>query len=492
MPKAPEELYGRLFADVQRARVFPDQKTFPDAVPKRPVDEIVASYAAAKRSGQPVDLAAFVGTNFLVPETRSLAVPKARGVVEHVNELWRLLERAPDRPVSGSSLLPLPHPYIVPGGRFREIYYWDSYFTMLGLRESGEEAAIQAMMDNFAYLIRNYGHIPNGNRTYYLSRSQPPFFSLMLDLLAEKGGESVYAKYLPELRAEYAYWSDETAPTKHRVALADGAVLSRYYDQGATPRAEAFALDEDVAKRSGRDPAEVYRAIRSACESGWDFSTRWFSDGQNLTSIDVLDVVPVDLNCLLFHLESTLARACRAAGHGDDAKPFEAAARRRKDAVLSHCWSADERFFCDYRISSGRTTGVLTLAGLYPLFFGLATPDQASAVREQIEKRFLKPGGVVTSLVHSGQQWDGPNGWAPLEWITVVGLERYGHRQTASLIARRWIDLNVSVYNRTGKLMEKYNVENASLEAGGGEYPGQDGFGWTNGVLLALMRRFPQ
>jgi alpha,alpha-trehalase len=489
-PAGPDELYGSLFDAVQRARIFPDQKTFPDAVAREAPEEIRRQYLVTKPAGP--ELKRFVEAHFLLPETRSLVVPGAESLEAHLKILWPLLRRQPDRAVPGSSLLPLPHPYIVPGGRFREIYYWDSYFTMLGLRESGQEESIQAMVDNFASLIARYGHIPNGNRTYYLSRSQPPFFALMVEFLAEKKGESVFRTYRDALNAEYDYWMDRTASTHHVITMADGSTLNRYYDQRDTPRPEAFALDEETTGKAGQDRRRVYRDLRSAAESGWDFSSRWFADGKSLASIETTNLAPVDLNCLLFQLERTLAKAWEISGDANRGAELKAAAERRKQAILHYCWSPEDGFFVDYQIEKRQRSRALTLAGVTPLFLQLATPEQANAVAERIEKRFLQPGGAVTTLVATtGEQWDWPNGWAPLEWMTIRGLKNYGHDALATEIARRWIKLNRDVYARTGRMMEKYNVVDLSLAAGGGEYTAQDGFGWTNGVLLKLLSELP-
>lgn len=492
LPPSPEEIYGDLFTDVQRAPVFDDQKTFPDCVPRGDPAAIVAAYVAAKRDHAPVDLGRFVREHFLVPVTAASVVPAEPTLTQHVSALWDVLRRAPDRAVPGSSLLPLPRPYVVPGGRFREVYYWDSYFTMLGLRASGREDLIASMVENFAYELTAFGLIPNGNRTYYLSRSQPPFFALMVELLAEKHGDAVYRRYLPALRAEHAYWMDETFPSRHVVRLADGAVLNRYWDRRDTPRPEAFAQDEALARAAPeRAAGNVCRDLRSAAESGWDFSSRWFGDDRRLATIRTTQLVPVDLNCLLWQLERTLARASDLAGDAAAAARYRTAATARKEAILRECWSEADGFFFDYDLAHGRRSDALTLAGVAPLFLGMATPAQADAVARTMRAKFLRPGGVVTTLVKTGEQWDAPNGWAPLEWMTIRGLARYGHDNLAAEIAHRWIALNRDVYARTGKMMEKYDVENTSLRAGGGEYPSQDGFGWTNGVLLALLRDYP-
>ncbi len=176
----------------------------------------------------------------------------------HIDALWSVLERPPDPPQPNSSLLPLPYRYVVPGGRFREIYYWDSYFTMLGLEQSGRHDLVVEMVKNFAYLIDRFGHVPNGNRSYYLSRSQPPFFAAMIELLAQREGESVYATYLPELSREYEFWMDGAARLapgsayRRVVRLEDGTVLNRYWDDRETPREESYREDVETARLSTR------------------------------------------------------------------------------------------------------------------------------------------------------------------------------------------------------------------------------------------------
>jgi alpha,alpha-trehalase len=493
-PAAPDALYGPLFTAVQRARIFPDQKTFVDCVPRTAPTTIRLTYekwrAAHAGAIDPAELRAFVEAHFLVPEARPVAVPPSAGLAEHIGALWPVLTRAPDVGVPGSSLLSLPNPYVVPGGRFREIYYWDSYFTMLGLRESGRFDLIEAMVGNFAALIERYGMVPNGNRTYYLSRSQPPFFSLMVDLLAERQGNAVYLRYLPALRAEYRYWMDETAPTHHVVRMPDGAIASRYWDQLAQPRDESYVEDASVAARATRAPADVYRDLRSAAESGWDFSTRWFADGKTLETIRTTRVLPVDLNALLQHLEETLALASALAGDRAQSDAFQAAAVARRKLIHRHFWSDRLGCFVDYDLDAQAPAAAPTLAAVVPLFLGLATPDQAESTARVLRRDFLRPGGLMTTLIRSGQQWDAPNGWAPLQWMAVSGLERYGQHELAAEIAHRWMSVTEAVYRRTGKLMEKYNVEDLTLAGGGGEYPTQDGFGWTNGVYLALARRY--
>ncbi|GAC1419518.1 MAG: alpha,alpha-trehalase [Flavisolibacter sp.] len=489
----PEIIYGDLFIDVQLSKVFEDSKTFVDCIPKREPQEIVADYKEQKSRGF-LDLGfrGFIEKNFIIPQKPASDFQTRESyVTSHIHHLWTLLRRKSDTVILGSSLLALPYEYIVPGGRFREIYYWDSYFTMLGLKESKEYALMESMVKNFAYLIDNFGHMPNGNRTYYLSRSQPPFFSLMLDLLSSVMGSEVYLTYLPELEKEYNYWMDSSSATEHLVIMPDQTILNRYYDQQATPRPESYR--EDIFTASNLEPTQrgiFYKNIRAAAESGWDFSSRWLSDPKRLSSIQTTDLVPVDLNCLLYHIEITLSRCYAQKADAHRAGNLSEIASKRKAAIHTYCWSSIHNWYVDYNISLHKPSEELTLAGMFPFFLQTAPRDEIQRVKKVLEEKFLKAGGVVTTLVKSGEQWDFPNGWAPLQWITIVGLESYGQSELAYDIACRWVGLNKRIFHASGKLEEKYDVEDADKQGGGGEYPSQDGFGWTNGVLLALINKY--
>lgn len=496
----PDRIYGELFRDVQMKKVFEDGKTFVDCIPKRNPKSIVADYIQQKTTPA-FNLKQFVEDNFELPRTPQLNyITKEKDVVMHIKNLWGVLRRDPDTIVIGSSLLPLPYPYIVPGGRFREIYYWDSYFTMLGLKASGELDIIENMVNNFAYMIETYGHIPNGNRSYYLSRSQPPFFALMVELLAESKGDSVYLTYMPALEKEYEFWMEgaNTLKTgksyKRVVKLNDSTVLNRYWDDYAAPRQESYKEDVEAARKSGRNQQEMYTHLRAAAESGIDFSARWFADKKTLSSIRVTDFVAVDLNSLLFRLETVLARAKLVAHDDKAAAGLLQKADQRRAAIDKYCWNKSLKYYTDYNFKTRKISDIVTPAGMYPFCVFTKDPDYLSLLARQaaaqVRAKLLQPGGVTASAIKTGQQWDAPNGWPPLTWMTIWGLDRCGQRELARDIAERWIKLNIDVFNRTGKLMEKYNVVDLKLEAGGGEYPSQDGFGWTNGVLLALINKY--
>ncbi|NID10653.1 alpha,alpha-trehalase TreA [Fibrivirga algicola] len=497
---SPERLFGDLFHDVQLSGLFADSKTFVDCTPKQAPEAILAAYHT-ERTQPDFDLDTFVNQQFDRPSAVASGYVSDTSVPtqEHINRLWPHLTRAADVPVANSSRVALPHPYVVPGGRFREIFYWDSYFTMLGLREAGRTDLIRGMLDNFAYLIDTVGFIPNGNRTYFLSRSQPPFFALMVGILADIDGPGVLATYLTQLQKEYDFWMTDVSqlsadkPQSRRVVrLPDGTVLNRYWDELATPRPEAYRQELELtpaAEQRGIDPGVMYKHIRAACESGWDFSSRWLADRHSLVTIHATDIVPVDLNCLLYTLEQTLQQAYKQVGNQERANAFEQLADQRKAAILGTFWNDETGFFHDYDVVAGKQTTALTLAGAFPLFMKLATPDQASRVHDCLKTEFLQPGGWVTTLQKTGQQWDWPNGWAPLQWIVYDGLLTYGFSETTNQGRDRWLALNDKVFKATGKLMEKYNVVDAALTTGGGEYPNQDGFGWTNGVYLAMVTK---
>lgn len=483
-----------LFKDVQLSGLFPDGKLFVDMIPKFPLEEIADRYNS-ESSGTDFRLDEFVTANFDAPASPAATSPESRNlsIQEHIKQLWSTLSRDADVPVPNSTLIPLPYSYVVPGGRFREIYYWDSYFTMLGLAASGRYDLIQAMVDNFTFLIQTVGYIPNGNRTYYLGRSQPPFFAFMVELLAAKNGDMVLVQYLPSLMKEYQFWMQgaEKLSEKHRsermvVRMPAGQILNRYWDLLNTPRPESYREDVALAAGSVRPAEEVYRDLRAAAASGWDFSSRWFSADARFESIQTTEVVPVDLNSLLYKTELIIARACGMAGDTVSEILYHQKAADRAQAIRHYCWDAGRSAYADVNWMDGTHRAVLSLAMAAPLFCGLAQPEEAEQVVVVLMRDFLKEGGLVTTNEHSGQQWDSPNGWAPLQWMAFIGLRNYGFLQEAEIIARNWMKLTESVFLRTGKLMEKYNVIDTHLEAGGGEYEGQDGFGWTNGVYLAL------
>ena len=480
-----------LYEDIQSSGIFPDSKYFVDSIPKESINSILKKYSEQKDTPS-FNLLTFVQQYFQLPEIKADEYSSAKKPIDiHLKELWVVLQRNPEK--TGGTLIDLPFPYIVPGGRFREIYYWDSYFTMLGLRVSGQFDMIENMVKNFAFLIHEVGHIPNGNRTYYISRSQPPFFSFMVGILNAAKGNNILNEYLPALEKEYTFWMDgadklspETKAFRRVVRMDDGSVLNRYWDDDPSPRPEAYIEDLHVAKLSSREPRDVYRHIRAAAESGWDFSSRWFADENHMHSIQTTDLIPVDLNCLLLNLEMMLIHCYLHKKNHESVKLFTEKMTYRVKAIQQYCWNEEKGFYFDYHFKQQKNTDCITMAGCFPLLLGIAEDSQAQAVAVVIKEQLLAAGGVLTTTLQTGQQWDAPNGWAPLQWVAFKGLKNYQQHELADEIRKRWTRLNETTYIETGKMMEKYNVKDIHTKAGGGEYPNQDGFGWTNGVYLAM------
>lgn len=491
----PVLVYKELFFAIHRAGIFKDGKSFADSTARLHPDIIVKTYLK-KREESDFDLSTFVNEYFDLPTVGSTEITAAKDINTHIQQLWQLLRREPDKiKANRSSKVPLPYPYIVPGGRFNEIYYWDSYFTMLGLAHHGHHDMIKSMVDNFKHLIETFGHIPNGNRSYFLSRSQPPFYSLMVKLLLQLLGQDLIPRYLPTLTAEYNFWMkgitdiyESGSPVLRVIRLDQSSLLNRYYDDKDTPREEMYRDDWELINFAEEQSHQLYRDIRAACESGWDFSSRWMRDPEDLSTIHTTDILPVDLNCLLWHLEKLISECHKRIGEEEIAMKYGILALNRKKAIDEYFWDEDKSCYFDYDFKTNSRTRRYSLAMMYPLYFKLSSQEQADAIARVIQEKFLKDGGVVTTPINSRQQWDSPNGWAPLQWITVKGLLNYGHKELAQEIAHRWTRLNDEVFKRTGKMLEKYNVVDTTLEGGGGEYPVQDGFGWTNGVYVALTK----
>ena len=423
----PADRYLELFEHVQSAKIFPDSKTFPDCAPKMDPLDILIRYRKVRRH-RDFDLRKFVENHFWLPEVYSseyVSDPQ-NSLKEHIDQLWPVLTREPQDHIPWSSLLALPQSYIVPGGRFSETYYWDSYFTMLGLAESGREDLLKCMADNFAWMIENYGHIPNGNRTYYLSRSQPPVFALMLE-------------------------------------------------------------DVETAKHSGRPPNEVYRDLRAGAASGWDYSSRWLRDTGRLASIRTTQFIPIDLNAFLFKLESAIANISALKGEKETEALFRQKASARRDAVNRYLWDDENGIYRDYDWRREQLA-LFSAAAIVPLYVGMANHEQADRLANAVRSRLLTPGGILASEYETGEQWDKPNGWAPLQWMAIQGFKMYGDDLLGDEIARNWLKTVNQFYLEQHKLIEKYHIaDGVPREGGGGEYPLQDGFGWTNGVVRRLI-----
>jgi alpha,alpha-trehalase len=387
-------------------------------------------------------------------------------VLQHIDAYWaRIIRQTPEE---RGTLIALPRPYLVPsdderpdGGKmFQEMYYWDSYFMALGVIGTPHAHLARDMADNMAYLFKRFGVVPNGSRYYFLSRSQPPLLTALIRLVYDAGlADRAWLDSMLDvaIREHETVWLG-TAQPHHRVTEKSRG-LSRYFDIN-------------------------YLDMLASCESGWDHSTRcedrWLSH------------LPVDLNAILYARERDIAWGLREIGRADAAGAWEARAETRRVTMLDLFWDDEAGFFFDYDMEHGERNAHVSLAGCYPLWAGVATDEQARTVVETWLPHLLMPGGLVTTLkAQTGRQWAYPNGWAPLQWLIVGGLERYGYSEIAARVMRAWCDNVAAVYARTGALWEKYNVVDLDAKAAvdEGVYGQVRGFGWTNGVFVDFARR---
>ena len=360
---------GELFTAVQSSGIFNDSKTFVDSIPRNKPELIIELYRKEK-SRTNFNLKTFVLSHFNVPSEldEKISLPENRTMKEHIKFLWQFLKRdALSNVNKDSTLIPIPKPYIIPGGRFREIYYWDSYFTMHGLLADGEIETVENMIDNFSYLIDNFGFIPNGNRVYYLTRSQPPFFATIIDLVCKYKNDYKWGlKYLPHLEKEYQFWCGDkkkNITSNHAIEVSEGKYLNRYFDPEELPREESYLEDATTFQEfSIEDRKKMYQHTRSAAESGWDFSSRWFKDQKSLTSCIASDILPVDLNCLLHFSESIISKLNNLNENKDKSYFHSQLAREKVELINKYFWDEEKKFYFDYNWKTKESTNVYSLA----------------------------------------------------------------------------------------------------------------------------------
>lgn len=441
--------------------------------------------------------------------------PEMRAWALEIHSLWKNLSRkVSDRVLEKPelhTLLPLPKPVIIPGSRFREVYYWDSYWVIRGLLASKMYDTAKGIVTNLISLIDEFGYVLNGARAYYTNRSQPPLLSSMIFDIYNQTGEVEFIKSsLPALLKEYEFWTSGI----HKVSIKDdqGEIhnLSRYYAMWNTPRPESSSIDQETASRLSNvcEKTQLYRELASAAESGWDFSTRWMRNASDLTTLSTTYIVPVDLNAFILKMELDIAFFANVTGESSIAARFTEASEARKKAMNAILWNAEKGQWFDYWLTETNTSKDAYTweasnqnqksfaSNFIPLWVNLFHSD--TMMMEKVIQSFqasglLRPAGIATSLTNTGQQWDFPNGWAPLQHLIVEGLVVYGSEEANSLakdIALRWIRTNHAAYQETGAMHEKYDVEKCGEYGDGGEYKPQTGFGWSNGVVLAFLEEF--
>ena len=412
--------------------------------------------------------------------------------------------------LSEQGLLYLPRPYVVPGGRFNEMYGWDSYFTQVGLLRDDDLSMSKDMADNFLYEIRAYDKILNANRTYYLTRSQPPFLTQMLLAVYQRTHERKWLEdAVPALEKYYRYWMSEPHLTPQ-------TGLSRYFDLGDGPAPEALSAERDAQGRTHYDLAKqyfrthkitdydaaqyydaktdqltplFYKADRSMRESGFDPSNRF-----GPFSADIIHYNPVCLNSLLYLMETQTGEIMHILGREAEAATWRKRAQDRAERVNRLMWDAQDGLYYDYDFVSGRVRKYPFLTTFYPLWARIASREQAARVVGNLSK-FEQPGGLQTSTYPSGGQWDAPFGWGPLVFIADQALRRYGYRADADRTAMKFLSLVLQEFQKNGTIVEKYDVVRRATDLGAnirfGYHSNEVGFGWTNAAFTALYDELP-
>ncbi|XP_071054754.1 trehalase-like isoform X2 [Onthophagus taurus] len=515
---------GPILHVVQMARLFNDSKTFVDMHLKASPSEIVKDFGEMMQGADdnPLrqDIKEFVHKNF-EPENNEFDKWAPKDWVENpsylnkindkdlrqygsdVNVIWTKLGRqikdavreSPDR----YSLIWVPKPFIVPGGRFREYYYWDSYWIIDGLLISGMFDTARGMLENFVYLVNKFGHIPNGGRLYYVERSQPPLFVPMVKKYFDATCDIDFIKdNLETLDKEFEYWMKFHMRnfTFNNVDY----TMAAYGDKSRGPRPESYYEDvkaaEYFATTAGKEA--FYTEIKAAAESGWDFSSRWFyspmGDRNNLTYTETTPIIPVDLNSFL-HWNAVILRDFHKMLNSKKADYYDMKAQNLLEAINAVLWDDRSGVWFDFDINTLSKRHVYYASNLVPLYtMSYPQTNQGYYINKVISYLtnldLLKyPFGVPTTLEDTGEQWDFPNVWPPLQHMMIFGLQQSDDpvaKELALNISNKWILTTYNNYIATNSIYEKYNVLYGSYGSGG-EYEVQTGFGWTNGVIISLL-----
>ncbi|ETI31824.1 hypothetical protein F443_21230 [Phytophthora nicotianae P1569] len=560
---------GELLHEVQMQELFPDSKHFVDMPIKATssVDEVLVQFQelkvtfANKTTGTEwkTQLAAFIDQHFdppgaeLVPVTppdykegeipqkiKEIRDEPLRGWAMELHKLWKVLARVPasesaDQASRSSFLhsLPIDTPsdvlarqfngenvLVVPGGRFRESYYWDSYWIVQGLLVSGLHQTARGVVNHLLEYVAEFGFVPNGGRIYYLTRSQPPMLSDMVRLVAkleDANDTSAWdLQYLraavPILEREYDFWMHRgvhghavEVPGFSSQSAGEDFVLNRYVAHADEPRPESYREDVNTAslvfanQSDTEDKNSLYNEIIAGAESGWDFSSRWFGDYSTMATIRTSRVIPVDLNAILHRVELNLAKFHELLGNYVASTRFRNAAKTRVRAMAAVLWSESDGCWKDYLLDSRLHSPVISLSNYSPLWGGAFDGSDSSRLERIVasleRSGLVEEGGLQTTTSVTGQQWDAPNAWPPLQDIIIEGLQTAGTATSRALAKRlvlTWVKAGLVAWQKTGLMFEKYNAQQLGGVGDGGEYTPQFGFGWSNGVILTFLTKYQE
>ncbi|XP_047371966.1 trehalase isoform X1 [Sciurus carolinensis] len=524
-PPCESQIYchGELLHQVQMAKLYPDDKQFVDMSLSTAPDQVLQRFSelaeAHNHSIPRQQLQEFVQQHFravgqeLQPWTpgdwkespqllQKIADARLRVWAGQLNQIWKKLGKQikpevltqPER----FSLIYSKNPFIVPGGRFVEFYYWDSYWVMEGLLLSEMAETVKGMLQNFLDLVKTYGHIPNGGRVYYLQRSQPPLLTLMMDrYVAHTNDITFLRENIETLALELNFW---TVNRTISVYLEEKSYnLNRYYVPYGGPRPESYSKDAELADTLPEGDREVLWAeLKAGAESGWDFSSRWLVGGPNpnsLSSIRTSKLIPVDLNAFLCQAEELMSNFYSRLGNDTQAERYRSLRAQRMAALNALLWDEQKGAWFDYDVENGKNLEFYP-SNLTPLWAGCFSDPSFvdKALRYLEDSQILTyQHGIPASLRNTGQQWDFPNAWAPLQDLVIRGLAKSSSPRTQEVafqLAQNWIQTNFDVYSQKSAMYEKYDISNGGQPGGGGEYEVQEGFGWTNGMALMLLDRY--
>ncbi|CAK7317786.1 TREH [Vulpes lagopus] len=525
-PPCDSQIYchGELLHQVQMAKLYQDDKQFVDMPLNSAPDQVLQHFrelaATHNQSIPPEQLRAFIQEHFqageqeLQPWTpedwkdspqflQKISDPKLRAWGGQLHELWKRLGKKVKPEVLSHpeqfSLIYAAHPFIVPGGRFTEFYYWDSYWVMEGLLLSEMPRTVKGMLQNFLELVRIYGHVPNGARVYYLQRSQPPLLTLMMDRYVSHTNDTAFLRdNIGTLALELDFWTQNRT-----VSVSSGGksyVLNHYAVPYGGPRPESYSKDAELANTLPEGDREtLWAELKAGAESGWDFSSRWLVGGPNpklLSSTRTSKFVPVDLNAFLCQAEELMSNFYSSLGNSVQATKYRNLWQQRLTAMKAILWDEEKGAWFDYDLENRKKNLEFYPSNLTPLWSGcFSDPNVVDKVLKYLEDSQILTYqyGIPTSLQNTGQQWDFPNAWAPLQDLVIRGLAKSPSpraQEVAFQLAQNWVRTNFEVYSRDSAMYEKYDISNGGQPGGGGEYEVQEGFGWTNGVVLMLLERY--
>ncbi|KAJ6647157.1 Trehalase, partial [Pseudolycoriella hygida] len=527
-PQCDSEIFcqGDLLDMVQMARIYPDSKTFVDMKLKYSPEKVLESFRnfVKEYPDRTVDdIERFVNSTFDPPGSEfenwipsdhkenpkfldSIKDADYRQWARDLNDLWLQLGRKMKDEVKRNqqmySIIYVDHPVIVPGGRFREFYYWDSYWIVKGLLHSEMYTTVKGMLSNFFEIVERFGFVPNGGRIYYSGRSQPPFLTSMVKAYVDATKDVDFLHIAtPILEKEFQYWLNN-----HTVIVNDHA-FAIYGDTTCGPRPESYYEDKVTGKDFATEEEQEnhYSELKAGAESGMDFSSRWFiNNGTNsgsLVDLKCRSIVPVDLNTILFSVAKTLADFSLIIGNEAKAAEFEAKAQEIYDAIQSVLWHEDVGAWLDYDMDNKKRRDYFVASNLVPLYFDCYNKADEANITEKvlgyIERHGLNDyiGGVPNTLEHTGEQWDFPNVWPPMQHMLIEGLAKLNDERAKTMSldwAARWTRSNFIGYQDSRVMYEKYSATEPGGHGGGGEYNVQIGFGWTNGVIMDLLAKYGQ